>query len=71
MTEKVVGYKLTRPALGGWIHAGVTPKEVADALTNELDLHEGLSAEECDEICITAYETTQGEIDSLPEFDGW
>ena len=67
----VTGYKLTRDDCSGWCFAGVTPSEVADTLKNELDSHEGLPADECGSISIVAYETTQAEIDALPEFGGW
>ncbi len=67
----MVAYKLSRPDCGGWMFAGTTPEEVAECVKNELDMHEGLPADECGEIAIEAYETTQEEIDALPEFEGW
>lgn len=67
----IVGYKLTRPDCGGWCFAGTTPEEVGETIRNELGGNEGLSAEECGEIQIVAYDTTQEEIDKLPEFQGW
>ena len=67
----LVGYKLCREGCYGWCFAGVTPSEVAETLKNELDNHDGLAADECGEIGIVAYETTQAEIDALPEFEGW
>lgn len=64
-------YKLSRENCCGWIHAGTTPEDVAEVLKNELDGEEGLPDDECDRIIIEAYETTQEEIDNLPEFQGW
>jgi len=68
---KVVGYKITRPDCGGWMFAGTTAAEVAETLKNELDMNEGLSADECGQIVVEAYETTLEDIESLPEFEGW
>ena len=67
----MVAYKLTRPDCGGWMHAGVTPAEVACCIENELKAHEGMTADECGTIVIEPYETIQDEIDALPEFQGW
>ena len=69
--EKFVAYKVRRPDCSGWIYAGRMPGEVAEVIKNELDSHDGLSAEECGELHIEAYETTQEEVDALPEFPGW
>ena len=68
---KIVGYKLTRGTCPKWCFAGTSPHDVAAVLKDELDSHEGLSAEECDQIVIEAYETTQDEIDALCDFEGW
>lgn len=70
-TEPVVGYKLTRSECPGYMFLGITPTEVADALQDELDSHEGLSAEECGEMTVVAYQTTRAQIQKLPEFGGW
>ena len=70
-TEPVVAYKLTRADCPGWMHCGIRPTEVADAIQNELDSHEGLSAEECGEMTLVAYQTTRAQIQKLPEFGGW
>ena len=67
----LVGYKVKRTGCPGWIFAGTTPKEVADTIKNEIDSHEGLAADECGLLAIEAYETTQAEIDALPDFEGW
>ena len=67
----MIGYKMTRVDCSGWMYMGTTPREVADTLFNELEMHEGLTVEECGEIAIVGYETTQEEIDALPEFQGW
>ncbi len=67
----VVGYKMTRANCSGWMFMGTTPQEVANCLCNELDMHAGLTAEECGEITIVGYETTQEAIDDLPDFQGW
>jgi len=69
--DKIVAYKLTRPECSGWLFAGVTPSEVVETLMNELEMHDGLSSEECGQIVIEAYETTRQEIDNLPEHEGW
>lgn len=69
---KVVGYKLTRPESGNtWMFAGTTPEEVAKTVACEIENNEGLSPDECGRIVIEAYETTQAEIDNMPEFPGW
>ena len=70
--EKLIGYKMTREySLGTWMFLGVTPREVTDALREELFLDEDLSLEERDTITITPYEISQEEIDNMPEFPGW
>lgn len=51
--------------------AGVTPLEVAETIKNEIESCGELSAEEFGCLQIEAYETTQEEIDRLPEFTGW
>ena len=70
-TARLVGYKLTRPDCGGWMFAGVTAAEVAETLRLEMEQSDDLSADEFCGIHIEAYETTQDEIDSLPDFGGW
>ena len=67
----VVAYRIKRPGLPGWICAGTTTDDVVDAIRTEMDAHECLSAESRGSILIEAYETTQEEMDSLPNFDGW
>ena len=70
--KTVTAYRITIPeAGGGWCYAGITPSEVAEAIKNEVEMNESLSAEECGTLVISAYETTQTEIDALPEFQGW
>ena len=71
MSNKLIGYKLTRPDCPGWMFLGVKPKDVGEALGRELEGNEGLSAEECGEVVIEAFEITQDEIDNMPEFQGW
>ena len=53
------------------MHAGVTAIEVCRTLQCELEAQDGLSVDECGVIHVVAYETTQEEIDALPEFEGW
>ncbi len=67
----MIAYKITRSECSGWCHAGSTIEEVINTLKNELDMNEGLSVDELDQITLVPYETTQEEIDSLPEFQGW
>jgi len=70
--KRIVAYKLSRPdAGGGWMHAGINPLEIGVTISNEIAANEGLPADECDKIVLEAHETTQAEIDSLPEFGGW
>lgn len=71
MTARLVAYRIKRDDCDGWLFAGQTPTEVADTLRDQLHTHEGLPADECDTITVEAYETTQAEIDALPEFSGW
>lgn len=72
MSDKtIIAYKIERPDCGGWMHAGVTVQEVCATLANELDFQEGLGVDERGTIHIVPYETTQEEIDALPEFEGW
>ena len=71
MEEKLIGYKMTRPSCPGWMFLGVSPDEVANAIRYELERQEGMSAEECGDLEIRPFETTQSEIDSMPEFQGW
>ena len=67
----MIGYKLTRSECSGWMFCGTTPQDVAECLKNEMDMHEGLSLQEIDEITIEAFEVTQEEIDDMKEFQGW
>lgn len=69
--KKIIAYKMSRPDCPGFMHAGVTPEDVAWCLKNEIESQEGLTPDECGQIIIEAYETTQEEIDALPEFGGW
>ena len=68
---KLVGYKITRPDCGGWMFAGTTAAEVAKTLKNETEMSDDLPADEFGGIHIEAFETTQEEIDNMPEFPGW
>lgn len=68
---KVTAYRLKRPDGSGWMHAGVEIDEVLNTIRCELESQHELRAEERGEIQIVAYETTQEEIDALPEFEGW
>lgn len=67
----MIAYKLKRKNVGGWIGGLVTPKQVSECIANEICSDEGLTIEELDTFIIEPYETTQEEIDSLPEFAGW
>lgn len=71
VAEKIIAYKISRPDCPGFMHAGVTPVEVAECLKNEVESQDGLSPEECGQIVLEAYETTQDEIDALEDFGGW
>lgn len=71
MGDTIVAYRIKRDEHSGWVHAGVTPQEVADALRNDLYGDEGLPLDERESLTIEPYETTQAEIDALPEFGGW
>ena len=68
---KIIGYKLSLADCAGWCFVGTTPEEVALAVKNEIDANEGLCADDISCMSIEAYETTQEEIDALPEFQGW
>ena len=51
--------------------AGTTAAEVAKTLKNEMEMSDDLPADEFGGIHIEAFETTQEEIDNMPEFPGW
>lgn len=68
---KLIGYKLTRPDCGGWMFLGTDPAEVGKAVRDELEMNEGLPADECGQVVIEAFEITQEEIDNMPDFPGW
>jgi hypothetical protein len=70
-SEPVVGYKLTRADCAGWLFAGITPEEVAKTVAYELDADQSLPPSFRGAIILTPLVTTQAEIDSLPEFEGW
>lgn len=71
----IVGYWLERPDVGRSVRlfAGSTADEVAATVHSELDddYYEGLPAAERGPITLVPFETTQEEIDALPEFEGW
>ncbi len=67
----MTGYKLYRADCSGWLFCGTTPKEVGDAVKNEIEGDGGLPCDECDQILIRPFEITQEEIDNMPEFEGW
>jgi len=67
----MIAYKLKRGMCDGWIGGLVTPKEAGEAVASEISGEEGLGHDERDTFTIEPYETTQAEIDALPEFSGW
>lgn len=72
MSGKIIGYRLVREDNSGiWLHAGTTAKDVVAIVQSEIEANEGLSVDELYSFMIEPYETTQEEIDSLPEFKGW
>ncbi len=72
-TRPIIAYWLEREDCPGRMLAGTTPHEVAEALKQELvdDRDSTLPADELSTIRLVPYETTQAEIDALPEFQGW
>ena len=71
MSQKIVAYKLGRSDCRNWVVLRANPAEIGQAIANEIDANSGLSAEELGDIVLTPYETTQEELDALPEWDGW
>jgi len=69
--SRMIGYMLKRSGGSGWMFAGVTAEEVANTLRCEMDCEEGVSLEDRDVITLEPFETTQAEIDAMPEFEGW
>jgi hypothetical protein len=69
----ITAWWIERTDCGGKVFAGVTAEEVASALKHELqtDIDEGLTPDEMSVFKIVPYETSQAEIDALPDFEGW
>ena len=69
----LTGYWLEREDCPGRMFAGTTPAEVAATLAVELqdDFDSKLPSDEVSIIRLVPYETSQNEIDALPEFQGW
>lgn len=73
MAEKIVAYKLTRSDCPGSICCGPKASDIVQAIQYEIetDCADDYPADERSIITLEPYETTQEEIDALPEFGGW
>ena len=69
--QKITAYKLRRGDSGSWIFAGVTAEELVNTLKAEMEGELELPFVERTTYIIEPYETTQLEIDYMPEFEGW
>ena len=67
----LVGYKLTRDGSNGWCFLGTTPREVSEAMCNEIESDEGLTPDEIGDMTVTPFTITKYEIETMPEFPGW
>ena len=68
----MIAYKMSYTDNGKrWMFAGTTIDDVANCLKSELEMNGDGDALELGPIQIESYETTQAEIDELPEFEGW
>ena len=67
----ITAYWLERQSCRGKCFAGITAKQVADTVRNEIEMEADLPADERDAIQVTAYETTALAILTLPDFEGW
>lgn len=71
MSDKLIGYKLTRPNCGGWLFLGTDPAQIGDAIRYELESERDFPIEDREQFTIHPMEITQEEIDTMPEFEGW